>query len=253
MRTDKRHPKALRQDPIVKALFEVRFKSDVGALADLLPGLLYSALRDRFAKVETLPPSELPKAVRAQLPNAPYQGLKRLVGKGINLSIAEQAFVVEMIRPYWGWERFSELLYGVISAVKQTGIIGEVERTSIRYQNILTGQSDPADLSGLDVDIRVGNYKLLGSGLQLRVETESNGHRTIIQLTGGATATVSNEGKKAALTGLLIDVDTLKIGPIPSFWNDYREIVDRLHDTEKDIFFSLLNDETVKLLDPIWE
>lgn len=253
MAIEKKHPKALRKDPIIEATFEVRFKPAVSGLGDLLPGALYPHLQDRYERVEALPAGEIPKAIRDQMPNSAYQGTKRLVGKGTSLNIADQSISVGVLKPYWGWEQFRPLIFQVISAINETKLVGEVERMSLRYQNLLTTQDNPNDFSGLQLQISVADYQLRDGGFRLRAEVERMGCVSVIQVVGSAQAVTSVDGEKNATTGMLLDIDTIKFAPLPNFWTEFQEIVESVHDAEKDVFFSLLKDETINQMDPVRE
>lgn len=253
MATEKKRPKALRKDPIIEATFEVRFKPAVSGLADLLPGALFPQLKDRYERVEALPTGEIPKAIRDQMPNSAYQATKRLVGKGTNLNIADQSISVGVSKPYWGWKRFRPLIFQVISAINETSLVGEVERISLRYQNLLTTQDNPNDFSGLHLQISLADYQLRDGGFRLRAEVERMGCVSVIQVVSSAQAVTSVDGEKTATTGVLLDIDTIKFAPLLNFWTEFHEIVDSVHDAEKDVFFSLLKDETINQMDPVRE
>lgn len=233
----------------------MRFKTNTNGLADLLPGLLYPHLKSRFDAVESLPSGEIPKTIREQMPNAPYQATKRIIGKGANLNIAEHAFVVEVKKPYWGWRKFSSLIFEVISAVNKTDLVSDVERSSLRYQNVISTKDDPNDLSGLKLEINVADHQISGHGFQLRAEIEHNNEEcmSVIQVKGDATASYLIDGKKSISKGLLLDIDTMKFTQLSNFWKDYEGIVDSIHKAEKEAFFSLLKPETIELMEPIWK
>ena len=55
-----RIPVKLNKDTIVEALFEIRFNSSKGSIADLLPGLLFGSIANEFPTIEKLPITNLP-------------------------------------------------------------------------------------------------------------------------------------------------------------------------------------------------
>lgn len=253
MTTENKNPITLGKDPIHQATFEIRFHSDAGGTAELLPGLLFSSLEGAYSSVETLPAGEMPKAFRDQLPNAAYVGLKRLVGAGTYLSIAERSIAVEVLRPYWGWDKFSTLIFKVVAAATGTDLIGEIERVSLRYQNLLTTKENLHDFSGLHLEISIADYQLRNGGFQLRVEVEHDQCLSIINVAGSANFSQVVEEKKINTVGLLLDIDTIKQGPFPSFATDYKTIIGQVHEAEKNVFFSMLKKETIDQLKPVWD
>ena len=49
-------PRRLRKDPILEAIVEIRFEASQDNVASILPGLLFSKLRDASPHLETLIP-----------------------------------------------------------------------------------------------------------------------------------------------------------------------------------------------------
>ena len=141
----------------------------------------------------------------------------------------------------------------VILAIIETKLVGDVERTSLRYQNVLTTQKNPNDFSGLHLQIEVAGYQLRDGGFRFRAEVERMECVSVIQVAGSTQAVVSIDGEKTAATGLLLDIDTIRFGPLPTFWTEYQQIVESVHDAEKEVFFSLLKDETINQMEPVWE
>ena len=64
--TGKSVPKRLRKEPLLEAIWEIRFTSDRESVAELLPGLIYKAMAIEFPKIERLPAADLPSAIVQQ-------------------------------------------------------------------------------------------------------------------------------------------------------------------------------------------
>lgn len=246
-----RHPRRLKHDPIVTALFEVRFMPTSDDADELLPGLLYEPLRADFERVERTPASDIPKVVRNQMPNGSYQATRRLVGNGVNLNIAERSLVVEVFRPYWGWNRFRSLIFRVLQAAKQTELVGVAERTSLRYQNILTRHGESSDISPLNLSIQLAHYPIGGDGFRLRTQIPAGEYITIVQIATGAQATLTIRGVPTKITGLLVDIDTIRPAP-PRFWDNFEPTIEQLHTEEKNVFFNVLKNEAIEAMEPEW-
>ncbi|MER8974700.1 MULTISPECIES: TIGR04255 family protein [unclassified Mesorhizobium] len=247
-------PVALERDPIANAVFEIRFSSDVTGISDILPGLMFTKLRGRYDRVVTLPAGEMPAALRAQLPNIEYQGLKSLVGKRSNINFAERSLVIELVHPYWGWKAFKELICEILSTVRDTGLVSTVDRCSLRYVNILEGTGSNSVMDVLNVSGSVGNFKIKEDGFHLRVETIlDDGALAIIQVANSALIEIKDSVSDTKLSGILLDVDCILTSSLEDFWRDFSDIIDMVHADEKKVFFGMLNDRTLKAFGPKWE
>lgn len=245
-------PKALANDPIVQCLWEVRFETPVDSVAELLPGMLFSILRHHFDSVETLPVGEMPRAVRSQIPNADYQASKRLVGKSVALNIADRSVVVDLVKPYWGWDRFKALLVEVAEALRQTNLVSKINRTSLRYVNILPDNLGLDSLAALDIDLAVPQFSVAGKTVQIRFEVTTEEYISIVQIVGSAETLSLVDGRNKKISGMLVDVDTVTSKEPINFWGDFSNVIEGLHSQEKDVFFSLLTEKTVNILGPKW-
>ncbi|MER9939026.1 TIGR04255 family protein [Mesorhizobium sp. M0011] len=247
-------PVALHKDPIANAVFEIRFSSDVTGISDILPGLMFSKLRGRYDRVITLPAGEMPPALRAQLPNSEYQSVKSLVGKRTSINFAERSLVVELVRPYWGWKAFKELICEVLGTVRDTELVSKVERCSIRYTNVLEGTGSNSVFDALNVSGTVGDFKIKEDGFHLRVETLlDDGILAIIQVANSAMVEIQDAISHVKLSGILLDVDCILSSSLDNFWQEFPDLIEMIHSGEKRVFFGMLNDKTLQAYGPKWE
>lgn len=246
-------PVALDKDPIASAIFEIRFSSSVNGVADILPGLMFQKLGDRYPRAVTLPAGEIPAALRGQLPNSEYQSVKSLVGNRTSINFAERSLTVEVLRPYWGWKKFKILICEILEAVRDTGLVSRVDRCSLRYINVLDGIGSNI-FDALKVSGSVGDFKIGENGFHLRVETElTDGLIAIVQLNSSASVDIRDDISAERLNGILLDVDCVYSGQLENFWSEFSRVIEMIHDQEKRVFFGMLNESTLKVFGPKWE
>ncbi|MGH7486855.1 MAG: TIGR04255 family protein, partial [bacterium] len=189
-----RIPKALRQDSIIEAVFEIRFKSLEPSAADLLPGMVLPRLRSRFQTLQALPLAQVPRAMRQLQPALAYQPVNALVGANIRLGLGDQVASLSVIRPYPGWAKFRPQIGEAIEALEKTGIIGEIERFSLKYVNVLPLGKDASDLSILRLKLELGAFELRGPGRIIRAEIEHNGSIHVVQVSSQAEVNLTMPG-----------------------------------------------------------
>lgn len=249
-----RIPKALLADPIAEAIFEIRFSTkEPAAAGDLLPGMLFPQLRKQFGEVISLPISQLPRVVRSQDPNLTYHPTNALLGSGKRLAFGDRVATLSFQRPYPGWPHVRPVINDVILALSGTDLISAVERISLKYVNVLTIGKDGGDLSVLNVSLKLGSFDLQPAGKLLRAEVQHRGCINVIQVMTGASLTmVIPKQPPTTLSGLVLDVDTIRMGPFDDPWRQIPALVDEIHATEKEIFFGLLTDEAIERMRPLY-
>jgi len=245
-------PVALTTVPIVEATFELRFAGKQKQLGDLLPGMLFGEFNAEFPALNRLPASEFPRALTSTEPAFAYQPLQSMDGDGKRILIGDRTVALSFMEPYPGWREFRAVIVRLISALNSTGLVESVERFSLRYLNILEG-GHPFDLKPLKLKIDLAGLPLRGPGLKMQAEIERNGCIAVVQLNTGATVTLNKPSGPISHRGLMLAVDTVMQQNLSNFLSGSFELLDLVHQTEKEVFFSLLTPETLQFLGPKWE
>jgi len=245
--SEKQIPKKLGKEPLIEAVCELRFKSDKDSISDLLPGLLFQNLGERFPKVEKLPAANVPSVILKNDPNFYYVPTIRLIGtEPCSIMLGEHVFSFSSTRPYMGWDRFLATVIELLEILKRTALITRPERISLKYIDILE-KKEGFTLDALELNLQIGGNRITATPVQLRTELEMGEFNNIIQIASPAQAKL-NTGQQ--FDGILIDIDTLS-KTIPSdFWSDQKDFLDRAHTIGKSMFFNLLKLETINMLEP---
>jgi len=244
---EKKIPKKLWKEPLIEAVCELRFKSDRDSISDLLPGLLFQKLGERFPNVEKLPASNIPSVILKTDPNLCYVPTIKLTGvEPCSILLGEHVFSFSSTRPYMGWDRFLSTIIELLEILKKTDLIAHPERISLKYIDILE-KSEGFTLDALNLNLQIGGNRITAAPVHLRTEYETKEFNNIIQIASPAHAELSNSQH---FDGIMIDIDTIsRTFPI-DFWTDQKDCLGRAHSLGKSMFFDLLKDETIKLLKP---
>jgi uncharacterized protein (TIGR04255 family) len=239
-------PKRLKKEPLIESLWEIRFSSKVGSLAELLPGLLYKQFVADFPKVESLPTANVPLALRQSDPNLRYLPTMRLEGEPYSIQIGEHVVSLSCRRPYTGWAQFGGKIRELAKALKETGLLNEPERFSMKYINVLPMSGTPT-IAPLSAGVSLGGRDIGGYALHLRSERTDNEFLNIVQIMSPTEVKLPS-GEQ--FNGILIDVDTICPSESSGFWDNFDARLDEMHDLNKNIFFELLRPETIESLEP---
>lgn len=241
-------PIKLEKDPIVEAVFEMRFSIGSDQAADLIPGIIFSKLRNDFPKIESLPIAQIPKVIRDQNPEFRYQASRRLIGEPLLISLGDRVAGTSCRKPYIGWAAFQPVILRLIHLLKETALIQQVERFSLKYINLLSGANPKEQFSHTRFSASLDQINLIEQLTQVRTEIIEREFINIVEI---AANTAVREASGKTSSGLLLSIDTICNNP-NDFWANAESLLKDAHEVEKSIFFSALTEETIEALRPIW-
>lgn len=230
-------PLSVNPCPIVDALFEIRFQTDL--LAEAVFGMIYSEFREEFGDPVRLPILQLPEAVRSNDPNLKFKPHYRLSKGNLVIQIGPEVVSVSSYPSYAGWSDFSKEIFRIIEKLNKISVVKKVHRIGLRYINFFE-MNDIFRKVKLAVTLDGKNIELINT--HIRTEIEMNGFRSTIQVGNNV---VLNDKR-----GSIIDIDTFKETELDSFFVNIMEILDLGHATEKKIFFEMLNQDFLQTLNP---
>ena len=242
-------PQKLMRSPLREALFEMRFEPAMPAAGDVLPGLLYSNLKDRYPQVTPLPMANVPRPIRDKNPELLYQPSHRLQGNLSSVQVGDRVVTLATIQ-YPGWNQFKAQLESLVHAVKGTGLARHIERFSFKYVNVIEASVNEKQLSLLNARIELLGDVPMEKGLHLRAEIDDGKCITIIQIAPNTAAKLMPSAQE--ISGLLIDVDTIRPKPGSDFWATPAPLLEEVHSVAKNTFFSLLTKPALDRLQPSW-
>ena len=239
-------PRRLGREPILEAIWEMRFTSDQAPVADLLPGMVYKALSEHYPKLIRLPAANIPHPVADREEAFRFVPTLRLESDPFSVQIGERVVSLNCRRPYAGWPEFARRIGELAAVLKETGLLTKPERFSLKYIDLIELE-EPPSLSYLNVATDVGGRDLGKHPVHIRTEIEEDGLVHVLQIASPAEVRL---GRGEAHKGVLVDIDSIqKAGP-EDFWSTLNERVDKAHALSKDVFFSLLSDNTLEQLQP---
>jgi uncharacterized protein (TIGR04255 family) len=243
-------PVRLKKEPLIEAVWEIRFTSTKPSAADLLPGLVFKALPDKYPNIVRLPSAGIPAPAVEHDPKLRYVPKIRLEGGNQAVQVGEHVVSLSCRRPYSGWKTFSEDIRTVITIVRDTGLIDRLERFSLKYIDLIE-LDQPPSLGFLDLELKMGGYEIDTGPVQLRTEIKEGDLIHIIQVVSPAEAFIP--GESGRVSGVLLDVDSIRPMKENESWPDVDSHLDDVHSSSKKMFLGLLTPETIDNLEPEYE
>jgi uncharacterized protein (TIGR04255 family) len=243
-------PKKLKKEPLIDAVFEVRFTSAFPA-GNVLPGLLFVKL-EGDKKIEQLPLSQLPHIMRDADPNLRFAPLSRLDWQQFYINVGDRSVSVGFKYPYPGWNGFKPAIVEIMNILKDADILKSVERYSLKYVDLLPANDLREQVSFVNFDVTLAGHKLEKEAFQIRLEIPRGDFTHAVQVVSSATATLPTGSKQ----GLIVDVDTISNQQAISFNELLRGFPDKLeaiHQANKEMFFDCLKPQTITALEPEYD
>lgn len=245
-------PIKLRNEPLIEAIFEIRFESSSSDAGSILPGLLFRNI-STVEKIEGLPIAQIPKEIRDNDPNLRFAPINKLNCSDFVVNVGDRSVSILFNYTYPGWNDFKGKIIEVMMILSDANIITTVERYSLRYINLLPADSIQEQISLVNLDVMVANRKLEKEIFQIRMEILQNDFIHVIQMKSSAFAVLPNNVEKK---GLIADIDTIADQPNIEFQKLLKEFpskLDLIHQSTKNIFFDCLKPETIERLKPEYD
>ena len=242
-------PFRLENDPIVEALFEIRFQANVSQVSTLLPGLMYSSIAQDFEAPERLWAFEFPHGVIATQPSLQYQPTFRIKSKSYVILLGDSSLIISCMRPYEGWISFKALILKLLQALENTNLISAVERFSVKYINVFLEPSLEKQFKLLNLKTQMGDYDLTKHQTVMQTEIVEDETNNLIEIRSNVM--IKNPDGKDEV-GILVSVDVI-CNETADFWTNAEKNVDRIHSKEQQLFYGLLTKEAINSCKPIWK
>ena len=236
--------------PLIEALCEIRFKSDFDNVGAILLGPVFKKFDWVHKKFEQTALPQFPVQLTNQIPalaNIAYMPRFKLSSEGRAIAVGDR-IVAASLQQYSGWPDLKSFLGEVWNEVASVGLDLKIERISTKYVNLLE-EIGPSDLArSLNVVFTMGQTQQgEHKSLLLREERQINDCTVVTQIICPATV---NTGIKSGRSGLVLDIDVIKNGPIDNFDAAWRAEFDKVHAIAGQTFIGLLTEEALSRYDP---
>jgi uncharacterized protein (TIGR04255 family) len=251
-------PIRLEKEPLIEALFELRFSSE-SSVSGLFPGFLYSKLSN-VAPIEELGAAQIPKAIRDADPNLRYAQTNSLNWEDFVINIGDRSIAIRCPYPYPGWASFRTAISSILGHFVNMGISYTLERCSLKYVDIIPSEDPKEQISFANFSLMIADHKLEQEVFHVRVEIQSGDCVNVIQIASHALASIKNSKTKEMIKkeGLVVDIDTIanvnngNFSPEDITKNLLKKL-DEMHQVNKEFFFKALKYETIQSLKPVYE
>jgi len=237
-------PKILYKCPIVQAIAEMRFDSTINP--DNLLSIIYPHLINDFPVLKSL---EIPQIFGDDEDNKyhrEYHPLYQLENDNFFLRIGPKLISFVVLGEYIGWEKYFNLVSKYFKVLADLKLFENFTRVGVRYLNYFKDNIFTNSM----IDLSKNNKSLSNNKIMIKMNdvaetTVNNQPKKIISKMEiyNKTEIIIN---KETLFGSMIDIDTSVKSDLQL--NDVLSTLNKCHNEEKNVFFSLLTDKYIEEL-----
>ncbi len=230
--------------PIIDSVVELRFSSNVHSNAVF--GIVYNLLKEDYPNVDKLGILQLPEQYRESNDSLKYKPHYKINNGEYSIQIGPCVFAIGAPMPYAGWDGFSSTVFDLVNKLLDSEVTNKVERLGMRVINFFENEDI---FSYINLNLEINNETPNLSNTVVRTQLQLNDCFNTLQIANS----VSQKKEDAEVKGSIIDIDTFrKYDDDFDFKQVFKDEIKLIHETEKEMFFSLLNEEFLRTLNPIY-
>jgi uncharacterized protein (TIGR04255 family) len=241
---EKRIPDSIEECPLKEVVLEIRYKSNLPSAA--IFGVIYNVVKDNFdTNPIELPIMQLPEDIRATDPSLRYQAYYKLQRNDYSLNIGPRSISFAITENYEGWTKFKTFYQDYLKRIIEIHLFKEVDRIGLRFVNIF----DKNILDKLNMEVRVADDKLSSEPMNISIDYQEDSFFKKVKIGNNVNVLINGNRVKTSL----VDIDyIMKVKNISEFTSNPFMKIEEMHNNEKKYFFSLLNNDYLKELNPVY-
>jgi uncharacterized protein (TIGR04255 family) len=234
-------PKQLDPCPLVEAILEIRFVTKEPWAT--LPGLLHTAIRERYPDQISLPASQIPEEIRKQNSNLTYLPLLRFLNDNFIIQLGPRVVsLVTQPHRYPGWHALAKEMEWLMKSINDLKFIEEGERLGVRYVDFFGSDIFP----NLILGPKIADQPLRSSEMIIASVLRHGSLTARLQVANSAVISNGQDTKAGSVIDIDVWINALDFELFESGLQRFAEA----HHFSKQIFFGLLKSEFLATLNP---
>jgi len=238
-------PKKITPVFIISAVLEIRFEANIRD-EDVL-GIFYPLFSDEYSKLNNRH-HNIPKELK-QLPEFKYISDYVIYNDNFILSFGKNVFAIEVNGNYSGWNLFFNQIKKELNKLSNKLEFQNIEQLALRYQNIFNNDFDINKI--VNLGFRLENQSIFSNQKvnSFISEFEIDNVNLLLQVSGSVHSKNIYYPERE-YRGVSVDIDSSCSKVSGTIGNKLFEIIEKLHEKEKILFFNLLEPNFLKTLNP---
>lgn len=247
-------PIKITPDSIRDSIIEIKYSSPIPF--EVLVGFIYSALDNSYKY--TNQPNTLNKnqqiALQQEQGVVEFQlGVQNLFFTDtVKLDIRPNSLIFNCLNGYKGWNIYKAEIEKTLEQISKIKEIEKYNRIGVRYISEYP-ETDITNCTKFNFSFGIPN--VVSDTYVFRTEFMSNNFRVILTLQHKAQILTGKLDNNIAETKpiSIIDIDVIADNLSFESYAELLLLIDKIHTTEKEIFFDIMDEEYLKTLNPVYK
>ena len=148
---------------------------------------------------------------------------------------------------------FKEKIIEILGLLKSANVLGQVERYSLKYVNVIEGDQIQGQIDKVDLELRLGNVTLSDQHVNIQIHDLEGDIVHIMSIVTSANIQLNDGTQKS---GVIVDIDSVaNIDPknFNAFVDDLDPVIEELRQANKQRFFGCLKEKTIEEMEPTYD
>lgn len=236
-----KRPTKITPDPIVEAVVELRYESDVPS--DAILGMLFHHVKSKYTDFKKLPITAIPEEIRINDPNLQFSPYHQSQSGPFKLNVGPRVISLSNTGQYVGWKKnyFPEIKE-LLESVKAAGIVKHFSRLGVRYIDFFESNI----FENINLSIKLNNNPLDSLQTTFSAIFKTKGFLTKTQVVNNLNVNIQGIDK----VGSIVDTDTYFESQDKFGFEGLNDLINDGHEEAVGVFFSLLTPAFLKTLNP---
>lgn len=228
----------------MEAVFELRFSSSQPW--DNMPGMLYTHIRQKYTDQKKLEVANIPEEHRLRVPGLRDLPLIQFHSADYIIQLGPRCVsLVTQPNKYPGWASISIELEWLVDKIKATGFVEETERVGVRYIDFFNDNV----FSILKLQLCLDGNPVLSQ--EANITTIQKRDKMTLRINASNAAILQNTSEEPA-RGSILDIDGW-FNALDADLNNCLTLFSKAHLEIKNLFFSLIKEDYLDSLNPVYE
>ena len=236
-----KRPTKMTPDPIIDAVVELRYESDVPP--DAILGMLFAQVKSKFSDFNKLPITAIPEDIRVNDPSFQFSPHYQSQSGSFKLNVGPRVISLSNTGQYVGWkDKYFPEITELLKSVKKAGIVKRFSRLGVRYIDFFEANI----FENINLSIELNKAPLDALQTTFSSIFKTNDFLTKVQVVNNVNTSVQGIKK----VGSIIDTDTY-FEPQDKFgFEGLDNLINNAHEEAVVFFFDLLKPEFLETLTP---
>lgn len=233
---NKNMKKLIKVNPeaLLDTTVEIRFSPRENIPSQALFGMMYASLKNYYPNTSVPQTINLPDNLKIKLEESQI-----IFNDKVSVHIGNSVIIFNSKSQYPGWTEYFDIIAKSLANIINLDIFKSVNRVGLRYVSFFEDIDNIFEYTNFKFNFENSSYHLKDTNIATVIEEDNI--KTILRISDNSIIAKENKRFKGSLT----DIDSSYNKPFDVDLNKLIELLDKIHNKEKEVFSNLIIGERI--------